>query len=158
MEGEARPRTNGDASTVTSAGAAPASDTALGTGTGVGVAALAPHESQWVNPGAPPWFIPWPADETIRRGALGQIQARVDAGLDPAVAAAPIAPELEREAKLKQDQIKVESNEAEPAQELAPEQSSKMDKVSSRAGQGRAAEEAKPAVFGGLDLYDPDDD
>lgn len=113
---------------------------------GIGVSSLAAGESQWLDPSAQIPFVPWPTEEVIRRGALAQIQVMLEQGVDPTDA--PSA--LEEEAK-QEDDIEIE-DEKEVVQNVRRE--------STFAGTGRAEvrREEKPAVFGGLDLYDPDDE
>ncbi|KAI9815199.1 MAG: hypothetical protein M1832_005534 [Thelocarpon impressellum] len=104
-------------------------------GHGVGVEALPRHESEWVNPAQPACFIPWPSDETIRRGGLAGLEAGVHA-----------------EGDAQMGEADGEGQEERGAEEGRPEQ----------AGEGRERAEhrpaEKPAVFSGLDLYNPDDD
>ncbi|TVY60669.1 Mediator of RNA polymerase II transcription subunit, partial [Lachnellula suecica] len=59
---------------------------------------LPPDFSRWLNP-PPEVFIPWPSEETIRRGALASIQVLVDQGIDPATFDPEKSAELEAERK-----------------------------------------------------------
>lgn len=107
--------------------------------------ALQPHESQWVNPEKPPWFIPWPSDETIRRGGLAMLQAGVvrsggdETGGDGG----------EGDGKSKEEEEETKQHEGERAQAA---------RMTTAGAPVQRREEKKPAVFSGLDLYDPDDD
>lgn len=113
---------------------------------GVALTALQPHESQWVNPELPPWFIPWPSDETIRRGGLAVLQA---GGVEVDV---PMGVDEEEEGGAREEEVekkRSKGDEAEPA---------KTQAAAVEPARQQAVEEKKPAVFRGLDLYDPDDD
>ena len=152
-------QSNGDETTDANANANANETNDEGAETGVGVAALAPHESQWVNPAAPPWFIPWPSDETIRRGALAGIQARVDAGLDPAAAPAAVdSAEEEGKARREEEEQRRRREEEEEERRRAETEREKARRGSRPAMSAGEAREEKPAVFSGLDLYDPEDD
>ena len=50
---------------------------------------LPAEETQWLDPTAGLEFVPWPGEETIRRGAVGRIQAMLETGQDPAGAGGP---------------------------------------------------------------------
>ncbi|MCJ1364854.1 hypothetical protein MMC16_003971 [Acarospora aff. strigata] len=124
---------------------------------GIGVSSLAASESQWLDPSAQIPFVPWPTEEVIRRGALAQIQVMLEQGVDPAGAAVPkvdLEQEQEEETEMEVE-VKRENEGGEEARR-------KSAVASAAAGKGRAEgrreEKEKPAVFGGLDLYDPDDE
>lgn len=139
-------------------GGAPDADAAVTAGNGgargIGVSALAAGESQWLDPGAQMPFVPWPTEEVIRRGALARIQVMLEQGVDPAGADDAVREEtkleMTQEMELEVDHgIKHEGVVVEPVR-----------KESTSAGLGRVdlKRDEKPAVFGGLDLYDPDDE
>ena len=113
---------------------------------GIGVSSLAAGESQWLDPSAQMPFVPWPTEEVIRRGALAQIQVMLEQGIDPAEAPKELQEETKPEVEV---DIKHEGDVAAPVR-----------RESTSAGPGRVdmKREEKPAVFGGLDLYDPDDE
>lgn len=114
---------------------------------GIGVSSLEAGESQWLDPSAQIPFVPWPTEEVIRRGALARIQVMLEQGVDPAN-----APDAGVQEETKQEvdtEVKRESAVVEP---------SRRESISARAGRVDVKREEKPAVFGGLDLYDPDND
>lgn len=117
-----------------------------GKGNGIGVSSLAAGESQWLDPGAQIPFVPWPTEEVIRRGALAQIQVMREQGVDPADA---VMAEQEGTKEGVETEVKREAAVVEPTM-----------RESSSAGPAKleVKREEKPAVFGGLDLYDPDDE
>lgn len=93
-------------------------------------------------------WIPWPADDTIRRGALARIQGMLDAGEDPGMVAG------EERAESGREQRQVQGGQEEERQS---EPSRPVERDVTRRSEPIRVEE-KPAVFGGLDLYDPDED
>ncbi|KAI9804700.1 MAG: hypothetical protein M1833_006775 [Piccolia ochrophora] len=122
---------------------------------GEGAAGHIPEEeTQWLNPAANVPFVPWPSEDTIRRGALAQIQSMVETGVDPS----DIKFGEDGQLDIKQDGVKAEGATPTTDQDpVAKNQGSGTQ--ATRPGEmsaGRAPQ--KPAVFGGLDLYDPDDD
>lgn len=90
-------------------------------------------------------WTPWPSDEIIRQGALGQIQAMVENGEDPAAATA----------KKEQDQTMEGVQKEESRIEEGAKEEIGVEEV--RREVPKAPFE-RPRVFGGLDLYDPDED
>ncbi len=111
---------------------------------GIGVSSLAIGESQWLDPAAQIPFVPWPTEEVIRRGALAQIQVMLEQGVDPATAPDAVRVETKQEDNM---DIKEEMDIVETVR-----------RESAFAGTGRAEmrRDENPAVFGGLDLYDPE--
>ena len=95
-------------------------------------------------------FIPWPADDTIRRGALARIQGMLDVGEDPAMAAGVME---ERDKSGSREERKVLGQK----ERIQASTSMPVDVEMTERRELAPAEE-KPAVFGGLDLYDPDED
>ena len=84
-------------------------------------------------------FVPWPTEGIIKQGALGRIQAMLEAGQDlSSIDYAEIH-------EIKAEEILMD--EAVPAQ---PVKEHEMERREPKA-------EQKPKVFGSLDLYDPDD-
>jgi hypothetical protein len=57
---------------------------------GVGWATLAEGQRAWLDQAARAPFAPWPAEETVRAGGLGAVQAMVEQGVDPRTAAAAV--------------------------------------------------------------------
>lgn len=120
--------------------------------------------SDWLNPhsGGPP-FVPWPTEETIRRGALASIQVLLDQGVDPATFDPEKSAELEAERK--RLELEAEARKAEQEAERARleeerrEEMRRRQSVSAGLMTGGPRREEQPAVFTGLDiLYDMDED
>ena len=106
---------------------------------GRGMESLEDFEKQWLDPWTGVQFTPWPGEEIIKRGALGEIQAMVEKGVDPATAGT---------GERRGDKVEEED----------------MGMSDTKGGSGQAQmmrtqkREEKPKVFGGLDLYDPDEE
>ncbi|KAI9847561.1 MAG: hypothetical protein M1837_002135 [Sclerophora amabilis] len=137
-------------------------------GEGVALASLTAEESQWFNTVRNLPFTPWPSDDTIRRGALARIQNMLEAGEDPTRIDAEEETKAEsREEKEDETMLDADAERA-AAEDVANAEDSGIPKTqpdeSHRGGQtgstttADAAKVEKPAVFGGLDLYDPEDD
>ncbi len=127
--------------------------------------ALPAMVSEWLNPlsGAPS-FVPWPTEETIRRGALASIQVLLDQGVDPATFDPERNAELEAERKrLDEAEMLKAEQEAEKArlQQEARARGEARRRESMGGGvttSGLSKAEDKPTVFTGLDLLDDDMD
>jgi len=94
-------------------------------------------------------WVPWPSEDIIRQGPLGQIQVMQEQGLDPVNTTGEEG--QEEKADVMEGVIKAESREQGGVGE---------DRIVERehAGRREAQTEEKPKVFGGLDLYDPDEE
>ncbi|KAF6235324.1 hypothetical protein HO173_006520 [Letharia columbiana] len=108
---------------------------------GMGTASLEDIERKWLDPLTQIPFVPWVSDETIKRGALAEIQSMVERGDDPENMGAGGSKEEKGET--------MEIGESEDA-------AGKEGGISADGGMGMQRREEKPKVFGGLDLYDPD--
>ncbi len=119
-----------------------------GAARGIGVSSLATGEAQWLDPGAQMPFVPWPTEEVIRRGALARIQGMLERGVDPSEADGAVVEEAatQREGDA---EVKGEGAVVEPV---------RRESIAVGTGRVEMKREEKPAVFGGLDLYDPDDE
>ncbi len=125
--------------------------------------ALPPRISEWLNAlsGGPP-FVPWPTEETIRRGALASIQVLLDQGVDPATFDPERSAELEAERK--RLELEAESRKAEQEAEKARLEEEKREEmrrrqsVSAGLTTGASHREEQPAVFTGLDILDDMDE
>ncbi|KAI9811077.1 MAG: hypothetical protein M1827_005659 [Pycnora praestabilis] len=127
---------------------------AAGLSTGVGISSLAVGETQWLDPTSQMAFVPWPSEEVIRRGALAQIQIMLEQGQDPESALAEVG---DTEAGEKG------GNEGDEKEEGVKESELSLAAENVVVSQGNVAvapprRAEKPAVFSGLDLYDPDDE
>ncbi|CAF9930467.1 hypothetical protein IMSHALPRED_008184 [Imshaugia aleurites] len=107
---------------------------------GRGTASLEDVERKWLDPLNQIPFVPWVSDETIKRGALAEIQSMVERGQDPENVGAGVSEEQKAET--------METGKGEDAVE-------REAGVSADGGTGMQRREEKPKVFGGLDLYDP---
>lgn len=143
---------------------------------GVAIAALPTQESEWLDPAATFAFTPWPTEDVIVRGGLGRIQAMLDAGEDPALIKSTDEVQLPEDVKVEDEdggKVKQEEEEKDMQSAAAPAESQlpTRDQDASMGNQEhhqqqqqqqparpRQAEPPKPAVFGGLDLYDPDEE
>ena len=120
------------------------STSALNAQPGFGVKQLQDAEVQWLHPERLIPFVPWPTEEIIQRGAL----AAVGRGDLP-----------ETEQSQGQDHEGNPNGSAQSAlnQAGANEEGKKgMDAVAQQQSDRKEAQEDKPTVFRGLDLYDPD--
>lgn len=107
---------------------------------GRGTASLEDMERKWLDPLTQIPFVPWVNDETIKRGALAEIQSMVERGEDPENMGAGGSEE------------KGETMETGKSEDAV---GTERD-LSADGGMGMQRREEKPKVFGGLDLYDPD--
>ncbi|CAD6588318.1 MAG: hypothetical protein ASARMPRED_003461 [Alectoria sarmentosa] len=108
---------------------------------GRGTASLEDIERKWLDPLTQIPFVPWVNDETIKRGALAEIQSMIERGEDPENV------EAEGSDKEKGESMETGKSEDEVGREGG---------VGAAGGTGMQRREEKPMVFGGLDLYDPD--
>lgn len=108
---------------------------------GRGTASLEDMERKWLDPLTQIPFVPWVTDETIKRGALAEIQSMVEKGEDP-------------------EELGAKGSEEEKGETMETEKSEdavgREGGVGAGGGIGTQRKEEKPKVFGGLDLYDPD--
>ncbi|KAF2195051.1 hypothetical protein K469DRAFT_722389 [Zopfia rhizophila CBS 207.26] len=99
-------------------------------------------------------WAPWPSHEKIRRGNLMQIQHFLDRGDDPSQVLPPAQQEEE-------DRRRAEEEERDKKErEEREEEMERLRRGSLYPGGPRpsVSQEQQPATFGGLDMYDPDDD
>lgn len=108
---------------------------------GRGTASLEDIERKWLDPLTQIPFVPWVNDETIKRGALAEIQSMIERGEDPENV------EAGGSDKEKGESMEIGKSEDEVGREGG---------VGAAGGTGMQRREEKPMVFGGLDLYDPD--
>ena len=91
-------------------------------------------------------FVPWPSEAVIKQGALGRVQALLETGEDPVALGSQDQVPIVKDEDLKSEKI-------EDTDVAAPEAPTRAQEVDRRP----VNTEEKPRVFGGLDLYDPDD-
>ncbi len=120
-------------------------------GQGIGVSSLQQAEVAWLDPLNQIPFVPWPSEEVIKRGALAQIQVMLEQGVDPTGDSADgdaVVEEMEN--------VDVKQEVGDVGEVINTRVEVGEDSVSGpRPVQKR---EEKPKVFGGLDLYDPDEE
>ncbi|GME27324.1 mediator of rna polymerase ii transcription subunit 4 protein [Neofusicoccum parvum] len=111
------------------------------------MATLNAEQKAWLSGlGALPWF-PWPTEDKIRQGALGQIQTMIEQGKDPTTV---LSPEEQEERARKAAEEEEEQRKEEDRRRAEAEQRRR----DYNASQGRSdGQGEQPAVFGGLDLY-----
>lgn len=107
---------------------------------GRGTASLEDVERKWLDPLTQIAFVPWVSDETMKRGALAEIQSMVERGENPENAGAGGSEEKAETMGIGKGEDAVEGEGG----------------VNADGGMGVQRREEKPKVFGGLDLYDPD--
>ncbi len=108
---------------------------------GIGMGSLEDVEKKWLDPLAGMGFVPWVGEEAMRSGALAEIQAMVERGEDPGVVGVEEG---------KEDGERMEGVEG--GMEGKEEEERRVERRAER------RVEEKPKVFGGLDLYDPDEE
>ncbi|KAL8864686.1 MAG: hypothetical protein Q9174_007259 [Haloplaca sp. 1 TL-2023] len=154
---EATPLTNGVGDAVGEAREANAAGNSVAPpteeGKGVGVSSLDQVEKQWLNPLDHSPFVPWPTEEVIKRGALGQIQVMVEQGKDPQSINSAQNGDAGNENPHGSEDVKMDEAVANAAMDLGHSRNAGGE----RRVEGRAREE-KPKVFRGLDLDDDSDD
>ncbi|KAI9804186.1 MAG: hypothetical protein M1825_001588 [Sarcosagium campestre] len=112
---------------------------------------LREEESKWLDATANLPYVPWPAEDMIRRGALAQVQSMREAGVDPAGVKSLEDGQGEGTngaVDNRENQQHAGGNSAEPVE----------SKATVQAPESNLRKEERPAVFAGLDLYDPDDE
>ncbi|KAL8901593.1 MAG: hypothetical protein Q9192_000475 [Flavoplaca navasiana] len=120
---------------------------------GVGVSSLTPDEVLWLNELARTEFVPWPNEEVIKRGALGQIQVMIEQGVNPASGQA--AEETARKIETKETKNNVQMGEG--SMKATVEADQRSEEVDERRVEQPRREE-KPKVFKGLDLDEESDE
>ncbi|KAL8753918.1 MAG: hypothetical protein Q9184_005273 [Pyrenodesmia sp. 2 TL-2023] len=122
-------------------------------GKGVGEKSLEPADVQWLNPLAHIPFSPWPTEEIIKRGALGQIHVMLEQGADPGDGEASTE-------ELRQDERGI--GEADVQRDKSGLEVPGEDREGTFTAEGRMGEaqrrREKPKVFKGLDLDEDSDD
>ena len=91
-------------------------------------------------------FVPWPSEVIIKQGALGRVQAMLETGEDPMTLGSQHQVPIVKDEDLKSEKIE----DIDVAVSEAPTRAQEVDRRPVNI-------EEKPRVFGGLDLYDPDD-
>ena len=115
----------------------------------LGVSFLSDAEHKWLHPQKQVSLVPWPTEEAVQRGALSQIRTVLESGDKPANSAARTDDDVVEEGAL--TGLNWRSLENGETYQKEPEEIGLPRQVD------RSGEE-KPAVFGGLDLYNPDEE
>lgn len=124
-------------------------------GEGIGVSSLDQKEVQWLDPLNQIPFVPWPSEDVIRQGALAQLQVILEQEVDPS-SITTRAGGVVKEGII-QNAMAVEKSGDTVAYGGVPDNANPGSR-SGPLGQQAERREEKPMVFGGLDLYDPDDE
>ncbi|MCJ1461738.1 hypothetical protein MMC07_000337 [Pseudocyphellaria aurata] len=124
-------------------------------GEGIGVSSLDQKEVQWLDPLNQIPFVPWPSEEVIRQGALAQLQVMLEHEVDPSSITTRAGDEV-KEGPMR-DAMAAKNSGGTAAYGGVPD-NAKPESRGGPPGQPAEKREEKPMVFGGLDLYDPDDD
>ena len=103
-------------------------------------------------------FVPWPSEDVIRRGALASIQAIVDAGQDPS-----LLPDVHQDSTTTKPEPATDHDRDHPSLAARPNRGTESTLAAATDEAPPPppllpTQEEKPAVFSGLDLYDPDDE
>ncbi|KAL8800118.1 MAG: hypothetical protein Q9182_005391 [Xanthomendoza sp. 2 TL-2023] len=122
--------------------------------TGVGVSELNEEEVNWLNDFERQPFVPWPREEIIKRGALGQIQLMREQGVDPEAtgAAEEVARKLGAEAEEGGKDVQMGEAPVEPTLEAGQPNIQGGERMVEVGGVER------PKVFKGLDLDEDSDE
>ncbi|KAK8154852.1 vitamin-D-receptor interacting mediator subunit 4-domain-containing protein [Phyllosticta citrichinensis] len=112
------------------------------------MAALSQEQKAWLAGLSNLQFVPWPTDDKIKLGALGQIQAMVEQGKDPTT----VLSIEEQEERAKKAAEEEEERRTEEEKRKAEAEQRRRESQPSAPNRGEAQGE-QPAVFGGLDLY-----
>jgi hypothetical protein len=123
--------------------------------------ALPKNIHDWLNPLGGAGFVPWPSEESIRRGSLALIQTLKDRGEDPATFDPDRDAVLEEERKkqeAEQEKVRLKEEEKEKERRARRMEEERVRRESAAAsGEAAPAAAAKPKEFTfGLD--DDDDD
>lgn len=114
--------------------------------------------AQFLNPLAGSTFIPWPTEETIRRGALASIQVLLDQNIDPATFDPAKSAELEAERKrIAEEEDRAREEQKAKAEEDRRREMERRMSVSGSAAVGVGREQEKPGVFQ-LETFDDDEE
>lgn len=122
-------------------------------GKGVGEKSLEPADVQWLNPLAHIPFSPWPTEDVIKRGALGQIHVMQEQGAHPGDGEASTKESRQGERGIGEADVQM----GESGLEAPGEDREGTFIAEGRIGEAQRRAE-KPKVFKGLDLDEDSDD
>ncbi|KAK3044012.1 hypothetical protein LTS18_002410, partial [Coniosporium uncinatum] len=124
---------------------------------GVALQNLDPDRRAWLQSVSTSPFAPWPNEDIIRSGALADIQAMLERGTDPAsiLTEEQMAAEAEKRREEEWErQREEEERERRRAEAVAR---ARREAAAEREG-GEGMGQPQQEEFGGLDLYDPDEE
>jgi hypothetical protein len=145
-----------DSATPSNAGGAPQTQGQTTSQDPKSTTALPQDWQKFLNPITEEAFLPWPAEQDIRRGALASIQILVNSGVDPWTFDPERSGELEAERK----RIEEEDEKAKGEEQARVEEERRREmerRMSASAAAGGERREEKPKVFQ-LETLDDDDD
>ena len=118
---------------------------------GVGLASLDQNEMQWLNPTTQIPFVPWPSEEVIKRGALGQLQIKLEQGIMEGEVgdSAATAGTNDNEKKDVKNELDIGARNRQDISQVGEIRERPLENVK---------KEEKPKVFRGLDLDEDSDD
>lgn len=119
---------------------------------GVGEKSLEPADVQWLNPLAQAQFTPWPTEDIIKRGALGQIQVMLEQGFDHGASDAAGHGAEGGKGRAEGDDAQMGERAGEVSREISE------GRVEGTERRAEGQREEKPKVFKGLDLDEDSDD
>lgn len=114
---------------------------------GVALATLTQEQRDWLDSMSHTPFVPWPSEAVIQRGGLMEIQRMLERGRDPAAVLPPEEQEAEERRRAEEEERRKREEEEEEGR-----------RREAWAAQLARRGEGQGEVFGGLDLYDPEED
>jgi hypothetical protein len=140
-----------DSATPSNAAAQPSQDTTTTT------TSLPQDFTQYLNSSGDIPFIPWPTEETIRKGALASIQVLLDKGIDPTTFDPEKSAELEAERKrIAEEEDRMKEEQRAQMEEIRRGELERRASASGPAAAQHRTEPDRPKVFQ-LEEFDEDD-
>ena len=133
----------GDTS-VAAIGADVATGTSKENAEGIALESLMQEEKQWLDPLTGVQFTPWPSEDMMKRSALARLQGTGERG--------------EGIEGLWKEMKGEERGEEDEGEQGFAHSEKRQRTTGGSVGEFGQKKEEKPKVFGGLDLYDPDDE
>jgi len=119
---------------------------------------LDPDRLTWLQSVSTSAFVPWPNESTIRSGALADIQAMLERKTDPASILTPEQVAAEAE-KRREEELGRQREEEERLRRRAEAVAKvRREAAAEREAEGVGMGMPQQEEFGGLDLYDPDEE
>ncbi|KAJ9667932.1 hypothetical protein H2201_002118 [Coniosporium apollinis] len=114
---------------------------------GVALSTLTQEQRDWLDSMFHTPFVPWPSEAVIQRGGLMEIQRMLERGRDPGAVLPPKEQEAEERRRAEEEERRKREEEEEEGRRREV-----WATQMARRGEGQGE------VFGGLDLYDPEED